>query len=473
MKLRFPPSLRTWLVAGVTGAFAAMPCLLNLADFSQRSGLVLLGLAGLVLLLGAWLAGDALILRRLESVARAADRISNGDFAARARLRGQDEIARLGAAFDRMAGEMENRIVDLRTRTAAVEERLVTAVLDRAREIGFLSTMADLLMACGTRAEVYRVAARSAGELFPGDRGILYAVDADGRLLRAAATFGTFPPEAPPQDVPTDECWTLRCTQTHTVLPVAGALSCRHGGDASDVCVCLPLVAQGRVLGVLQVLLATGDAAALASDPRTALAAVIAGQCAFALAGIALRETLREQSHRDPLTTLYNRRALEETLEREIKRAARTGVPVAIALFDIDLFKGFNDRHGHEIGDAALVEVAAHLVRRVRGGDLCARWGGEEFVVVFAGASLADARERTEEMRRALAARTWRHGGRTYEPITLSAGVAAFPVHGGDPAALLRAADRALYEAKARGRNRVEVAVSPAPVPVPATATAS
>ena len=167
---------------------------------------------------------------------------------------------------------------------------------------------------------------------------------------------------------------------------------------------------------------------------------------------------LRELSVRDHLTGLFNRRYMEETLERELLRASRKQLPLGIIMLDVDNFKQFNDTCGHRAGDAILRELGGLLLRHVRREDIPCRYGGDEFVIVLPDASLDVTRERAE-----LLLEDTRHlhivsEGQILEPFTLSLGVAAFPKNGSTSAAILRAADAALYRAKHEGRGRVAVA---------------
>ncbi len=167
-----------------------------------------------------------------------------------------------------------------------------------------------------------------------------------------------------------------------------------------------------------------------------------------------LNEQLREQSIRDPLTGLYNRRYLEDTLLRELTAARRRGEPVSLVLGDIDHFKRVNDRYGHPAGDAVLRLFADLLVRHSRGSDICCRYGGEEFLVVLPGFDEAGAAARAEQWRTRLADAPLAAGGQSVA-CTASFGVATFPREAASPEALIAAADQALYAAKDGGRNRV------------------
>ena len=170
-----------------------------------------------------------------------------------------------------------------------------------------------------------------------------------------------------------------------------------------------------------------------------------------------LQTALEEQAIRDPLTGLYNRRYLDETLERELRRAERERTPLSVLVLDVDRFKALNDTHGHAAGDAVLEALGRLLAQGVRGGDIACRWGGEEFVLVLNPSPAAAGLERADALRRAFADLAVRFQGQELRN-TLSAGVAAFPEHGADAAGLLRRADAALYRAKSEGRNRVAMA---------------
>ena len=172
-------------------------------------------------------------------------------------------------------------------------------------------------------------------------------------------------------------------------------------------------------------------------------------------------DELLQQAIRDPLTSLFNRRYLDETLPREIHRALREEEPLAVVMIDLDHFKRFNDQWGHEAGDIVLLGVAEALLDGLRASDIACRYGGEELLVVMPGADADEAVRRITAIAaqaRSVGARVM---GREIEAITFSAGVATVPEHGDSAEVLVRAADRALYMAKETGRDRIVVAHSP------------
>jgi diguanylate cyclase (GGDEF)-like protein len=174
----------------------------------------------------------------------------------------------------------------------------------------------------------------------------------------------------------------------------------------------------------------------------------------------ALKARLEEQAIRDPLTGLYNRRYLDDALERELVRARREGYPISVVMLDLDRFKVLNDSHGHPAGDAVLVALGKTLRDMVRAGDLACRWGGEEFLLLMPNMPLGAAAARVDKLRTRFGAMLI-DAGRKKLAATLSAGVAACPEHGSTPATLIEAADAALYRAKREGRDRVCVATVP------------
>lgn len=167
---------------------------------------------------------------------------------------------------------------------------------------------------------------------------------------------------------------------------------------------------------------------------------------------------LREQSVRDFLTGLFNRRYLEETLERELLRAARKQLTLGLIMLDVDGFKGYNDTRGHAAGDAILRELGRLLLTHVRGEDIPSRFGGDEFMIILPDTSREVSRQRAEFLGSRASDFSLEFEGQTLEPITLSFGVAAFPQDGCTSSEILKAADTALYRAKSEGRGRVMIA---------------
>jgi diguanylate cyclase (GGDEF)-like protein len=225
------------------------------------------------------------------------------------------------------------------------------------------------------------------------------------------------------------------------------------------------MVAQGNTIGVLHLEfrseeLRRDSGTKSPRDSRQRLAISAASQIALSLASLQLRETLREQSIRDPLTRLFNRRFLEESLERELQLADRRKQSVAVLFLDVDHFKRFNDTFGHDAGDMVLKSLADLFRNFFRTTDICCRYGGEEFAIVLPQSSSQDAVIRADALRAGVKSLRLQYKTQTLGSLTLSVGIAAFPEHGSTSAELLKIADQCLYESKARGRDVVTVALA-------------
>jgi diguanylate cyclase (GGDEF)-like protein len=315
--------------------------------------------------------------------------------------------------------------------------------------------MGELFQSCLTLEEAYAVIRGLAPRLFPSEAGAVFVTSPEHGRLEVVASWGTQP--AGGAAFPPDQCWALRNGRHHVVEDTSSGILCQHlPSPPPRAYLCMPLVAQGSSLGVLHV--ACEPIGESLSEARQRLAETVAGHLGLGLANVQLREILRSQSIHDPLTGLFNRRYMEETLEREVHRARRGHQPMAILMMDVDGFKHQNDAFGHDAGDAVLRQIAGLFQGKLRREDIACRYGGEEFVLVLPDASLESAARRAEQLRVAVKEMRVPHNDLVLGPITISIGVAAFPDHGENAAGLLKAADAALYEAKGAGRDRVSVA---------------
>jgi diguanylate cyclase (GGDEF)-like protein/PAS domain S-box-containing protein len=324
----------------------------------------------------------------------------------------------------------------------------------RNSEINLLGQMGELLQSCNRSEEAYQGIQRFLAKLFPEDSGALFVAPESTRVVEAVAVWGARPPEEKVFSV--DECWGLRRGRAHGREEIQAGFRCQHVGTGDTPYFCVPMTAHGAGLGVLHVLLARGHEEQW--DVRRDLAVRVAEHLALALAKLKLQETLQHLSVLDPLTGLFNRRYMEETLARELRRAERGRHCLGVIMLDIDHFKRFNDTLGHDAGDTLLRELAAMLQRQVRASDIACRYGGEEFTMILPDVPPDLTRQRAEEIREAAREMRVQHGPRLLSPVTLSLGVAVFPQNGTTRDALLQNADVALYRAKHEGRDRVCVA---------------
>jgi diguanylate cyclase (GGDEF)-like protein/PAS domain S-box-containing protein len=363
---------------------------------------------------------------------------------------------------EQLEDEVRQRTTEL-TQANARLTRTVQKLESRTNAIVYLNELSELLQACNTEAETYTSVASICQRLFPTDSGYLSILDNPYRLLRVVASWGT--PAGVEPEFDQDDCWAIRRGKVHCVLQPGIDPLCRHHHEIPKVgCLCAPMHAQGEVLGVLHMCLGEESPypyeAEHAFEAKKMLLVSIAERYSPSLTSLRLRETLRSQSIRDPLTGLYNRRHMEGSLMREERRARRRGTPLGIIVIDVDHFKAFNDRNGHDAGDHLLRELGAFLIDCTRGEDIACRYGGEEFTIILPEASLENTRSRAEELRRGVKEKLRIRHGQVIEQITVSLGVAVFPEHGESAKEALKSADRALYAAKAAGRDRVAVAAA-------------
>jgi diguanylate cyclase (GGDEF)-like protein len=347
----------------------------------------------------------------------------------------------------------------------SVAHREVGRLLDESHrqtaEITQISELGSLLQACTSREEVFRLIPERLRRLFPGASGCISLFSRSRNRVESAAEWGVC---ATGQIFSPEQCWGLRrgCAHVH-----AGGLSdprCTHllGQGAS---VCIPLIANADAIGILSIqnddpLTPSSEAE---PDPksfarRRQLAAGVAEHIAVAVANLNLREALRLQAVRDPLTGLYNRRYMQEFLDRELNSARRKHRPLAVMMLDLDHFKRYNDHYGHSAGDQALAAVGETLLRCVRAEDVACRYGGEEFALILPECSLQQATARAEEILKRLREYGTTTGRKVPGSITVSIGVAAYDETTDRVDLLLKFADEALYQAKRNGRNCVVVA---------------
>jgi diguanylate cyclase (GGDEF)-like protein len=373
---------------------------------------------------------------------------------------GKDGGERLVRAYEvRAARAGDGVVVGWRDET---EHVLAAAELERRnRELTLVGRLVEYLQSVESSDEVFDVAASFGSQLFESFSGGLFLQNESGSVVEARASWGdstwgdqVFAPE---------DCWALRRGQRHGSLEGSVSPRCAHAADGVEALLCVPLLPQGQATGLL--VLAASETGALSSTPRSgaaseALAVSVGEHLGLALTNMRLRTSLRDQSIRDPLTGLFNRRYLEETLEREISRSARSDKPFGLMMMDMDHFKEFNDTHGHAAGDALLERFGDLLLTLTRVEDAACRYGGDEFVVLLPESPLEVALLRAEEIRHTANRLNVKHEGTALDAVTLTIGVAAYPDHGGDMAGLVQAADEAMYRAKHAGGNRVEVAAT-------------
>jgi diguanylate cyclase (GGDEF)-like protein len=355
---------------------------------------------------------------------------------------------RLGRILPRAAASLRaRRIGELHEKRAAELEQKLS---ERTQEIGrrgeavaLLNGMTGMLQSARTVSDILEVLRQVSPRLFGGTRGGLYILDGANRTLDSVVAWESLSESS----FHVDDCWALRLSQTHVVRLPGGGPVCPHvRGEPEGKTLCFPLLAHGESHGLLHL-------AGAEADERFALN--VTSQVALAMANVKLRESLQIQAVRDPLTGLYNRRYLEQALDRELRRAAREKTPLAVVMADIDFFKRINDTSGHAAGDEVLRELGRFFIAHLRPYDVACRFGGEEFMLILPGSTLESAVRHAERLREAVRSLAPAFEGRPLGRLSLSLGVAAIPRDGETAEALIASADAALYRAKAEGRNRV------------------
>lgn len=409
------------------------------------------GIGGAALILLFTRATVEKIVRPVRLLRQGAQAVAAGQFGHRLPKIEEEELGGLADAFNAMA---EVRLEVEKVRQHAEDELRHTNDLlaRRSAELEYhnqsiekLAKMAHRLQTSQNDEEFADVVRRYVPQIIPDAPGGLYFINNSRNLLEAAAAWGN-PVSAAPYFAP-DHCWGVRRGQAHVMDGPDLDVRCAHVGDVERY-TCRPLLAQGEMIGMIY----------LEASPPDDVASPLSVLCeniALALSNNRLRASLREQSIRDPLTGLFNRRYMDEALQLEFARAARSWTPLSVVMFDVDHFKRFNDTFGHDAGDALLRAVGRCVADLFRDGDIMCRYGGEEFVVILIGANEAQGIERAEALRENIKNVAVTHMGQPLSQVSISVGVASYPDAGVTPENLLRRADEALYAAKRAGRDQV------------------
>ncbi len=368
------------------------------------------------------------------------------------RKRYEQTLQTLNEQLQESVENLEERRNEAEDRRQEAEER-GKELVERNNQISRLSEMVSMLPLCESEQEIYSVVQQFMEQIFKGEALALSMIDPESEQVETVFKWGgAFSRER----FEVDECRALRRGYLYPIKDTTSEPLCQHLllDNLPSSYVCVPIQTPKEVLGLLQLYLPYS----VIDEFKMGLAASIAEPTAMALANLKLQETLRVQSIRDPLTGLFNRRYMEESLERELRRAKRSGRSLGVLMLDLDYFKRFNDTFGHDGGDLILRLASDFLQGHVRDEDVVCRFGGEEFILILPEISLADAQSRAEFFRKNIKELQAFYNNRPLGTITASFGVAIYPNHGQTSEVLLKSVDLALYKAKANGRDRVETA---------------
>lgn len=333
-------------------------------------------------------------------------------------------------------------------------EAWVQELEQRTREMTILSEMGDILRACMTTEEVYEVIVRVAQQIFPQQGGALFVIGPLRNIVESVAQWGdvsglelTFTP---------DECWALRRGRVHWVEDTRSGLLCKHvQNPLPSGYLCVPMMAQSEAVGVLHLIQPEGIQM---PEAKQRLAMAMAEHVGMALSNLRLHETLRNQSIRDQLTGLFNRSFMEESLELELRRTARSQQPLSVIMLELDNFQMVNENFGLDVGDSILRRAGMLIQANVRKGDIACRYSNQTYVIILPQGNLEVSRQRAANLCDQARTLEVKYQSEQVGHITASIGLAAFPDHGQTVENLLRSAEAALNRAKNSGGDCVVVA---------------
>ncbi|XUY28971.1 diguanylate cyclase [Agrobacterium sp. rho-8.1] len=347
-------------------------------------------------------------------------------------------------------GEMNSAIEIFRS-NGIERDRLDAERLADQQTKDLILQMMHRLQACQNQEELADVVARFAPEIFQGIAGSLYILNENKTALSRAGAWRE--PQHSPDAFPASACWGLRRGRPHSSGMHETDVPCQHLDGSAAAALCVPLTAQGEMIGLLY-LEERGENPTELSSSQLYLE-LIAENVGLAIANLQLRERLTILAIKDPLTGLCNRRFLDETLQRFASDPASQ--PLTCLMIDIDNFKRFNDEFGHDAGDMVMQHVGQILLDTTGAAGLAFRFGGEEFTVLLPGLTEEAGADLGETLIEKIRSTTLSHAGRMLGMVTVSIGVATCPEAGSSETIIARA-DAVLLTAKAEGRNRLVVA---------------
>ncbi len=328
-------------------------------------------------------------------------------------------------------------------------------IFNRTQHIELLQRLTNMLAACNSIGEAEQVIKDLVPRMLGPLNGAVSLIHSGKKQLNIDLDWGGEWPGALTYFM--DDCWGLRKGKFHLANDELSNLPCPHmEAVGKDQTLCIPLTAQGHTIGMMHLYLAKEK---LEND-HLQLCFTVAEHIGLALANLILQEKLREQAIRDPLTSLYNRRYMEESMEQEVMRAKRKSLPFTLLAFDIDHFKKFNDQYGHDAGDYVLKTLGNLLVNSIRREDTACRTGGEELSILLPGVNTRDATLVAEKLGEKIRNLSLTYNNQSLGQLTTSIGIASYPEHGDDIISLQKQADIALYSAKEQGRDQYCIAAS-------------
>jgi len=327
----------------------------------------------------------------------------------------------------------------------------------RNTEVMIVNEMGDMLQSCLNVEDAYAVICDFVEKLFPHSIGGVYIFTKSRDYLELVTSWG----EQPSLEVVFEpgECWGLRRNKIHQLTSPKDRLQCKHVHKFNSEVdfyqyMCVPLIGPDMTLGLFHI---SSPIINESSESRN-LILTVTERIALSISSLSLQEKLHEQTIRDPLTGVFNRRYMEKTLERELSRAVRHQGKLGILMIDVDNLKSTNDHYGHGAGDVLLRELGTFLSSNTRQEDIVCRYGGDEFLIVLNESSLEGAYKRARILQQGIKDLQLNYSDEIIGDIQVSIGVACYPEHSDHVSTLLEYADDALYQAKNKGRDQVILA---------------
>ena len=339
----------------------------------------------------------------------------------------------------------------------------------RLLETKLLGELSEWLQSSNSITEFFQILRQFMITLFPNRMGAIYLHGETPRHLHLYCQWNVNDPSSLADRIHSHNCWGIRRGRLYEHGTQAVSLKCLHAVCEEDAYYfCIPIIANGEPLGLLHIAHLKPherESEIITRDKELALLCI--EQISSTLSNITLRERLEQQTLRDPLTGIFNRRAFHKEIDNLILKSRHKGTPFTLAELDVDHFKSFNDNYGHNAGDTALIAVAENL-KKIDIGK-CFRVGGEEFAIIIDDPDEDSVRAKLERARLSLTKLNLHQGSVQLPKLSASFGAAEFSNSIKDGEDLYRLADQALYAAKEGGRNRVVMYKDIAPSPVAAS----
>jgi diguanylate cyclase (GGDEF)-like protein len=379
--------------------------------------------------------------RPLRELAIGADAIAAGDYDQNFEVRSSDEVGLLARAFNEMSSRLHAHVTELRESREELKRSL--------------TRFGETLRSTHDLEKILQVVLDTSIDAVRASDGMLMVLNPMGGELTVAASRGV-----DPATIKLNSGEGIAGTVAATGEPVrvpngVGIGQTKEAPEPAEVeppfetGIWVPVFAQGRIFAVLALIDREDGETFTARDLDTVLS--LADQAGVAIDNVVLHQEAQRLAITDGMTGVWNHRYFQLRFDQEMERSARFGRPFCLVLCDIDDFKNVNDTFGHLVGDSVLTDLARRVRSEVRDIDVLARYGGEEFVLILPETDVEGGFRAAEKVRRRVAGTPF--GRECPVSVTISVGVACFPQAGADQTGLLRAADVALYQAKASGKN--------------------